>query len=144
LIELRIGRPTFLSQFVCPPFSGGRLRKHAGRGAQFGRGLLCLQREVHFIEHSQWLADLDTRSNFDKPLGNLSSNAEAEVALDPRTDDAHEASVADLGLVADRGHQDGAPRGRWLGSHWVAGSEHKRRDKSQYFDKFGENGLMGH
>jgi hypothetical protein len=101
-----------------------------------------LQREVHLVEHSQRLARLDTRSDFDKPSRNLSGNAEAQVALDPRTNRAHEVSVADLSLVMDRRHKDGANRSRWLGGHRVACRKHERRYESQHFDKLGENALV--
>src|SRR5262249_21835653 len=96
-----IGRPAFLPQFPGARFSSARLRKHPGRSAQFGSGLLGLQRQIDLIERRQRLARLDPRSDLDQTFGDLAGDPEAEIALDPRTNRTHEASVADLSLGKD-------------------------------------------
>src|SRR5262249_43302874 len=111
LIELRIGRPALLAQFPGACFSSARLRKHPGRSAQFGSGLLGLQRQIDLIERRQQVARLDPRSDLDQTFGDLAGDPEAEVALDPRANGSYEASVADLGLIMDRGDQDRTDRG---------------------------------
>src|SRR5262249_2473298 len=110
LIELRIGRPALLAQFPGARFCSARLRKHPGRSAQFGSGLLGLQRQIDLIERRQRLARLDPRSDLAQTVGDLAGDPEAEIAFDPRADGSYKAPLADLWLVTGRGDQDRTDR----------------------------------
>ena len=68
LVQLRVGRPAFLPQVFGAGFSGTRLGKNAGRGAEFGRGLLRLQIEIDLVERRERLSGSDDGADLDQTL----------------------------------------------------------------------------
>ena len=112
LIELRVGGPALGAQILGALFGGGGLRQHAGRGAQFGLGLLGLQFQIDFIEGRERLADIDGLADLDQALGDLAGDPKAHVGLDPRLDGADKAALRRLRLVMHGCDQNRARRGR--------------------------------
>ncbi len=112
-----------IAQLPGADLGGAGLRQHAGRGAEFGLGLLGLQLQVDFIEGRERLADIDGLADLDQTFGDLAGDPEAHVGLDPRTDGADEAALRRLGFIMRGGDQNRSRRLGLLGDRIVAAGQ---------------------
>ncbi len=85
--------PALAPELVDAPILGLGLGQRSRRRGELRLRLLELQGEIGRIEPRQRLARAHAFARLDKPLRDLAWHAEAEIALDPRTDDADEGAA---------------------------------------------------
>ena len=126
---MRVGGPALGAQILGALFGGGGLRQHAGRGAEFGLGLLGLQLQIDFIEGGERLADIDGLADFHQSLGNLARDPKAHVGFDPRANGADETALGGLRLIMHGGDQNRPTGGSFFGHCFVAAGQRNHRQR---------------
>ena len=131
LVELGVGRPTFLPEFLGARFSGARLPEHAGRGAQFRLRLLGLQFEVDLVEGRERLAGNHEGADLNEALRHLSADTETQIAFDARANGADKSAIAGRCDVVDAGDQHRPDGGGMLRRNLVTARERQRQRPSR-------------
>jgi hypothetical protein len=123
---LGVGRPPLLPELLGARFGSACLCEHAGRGIEFGVGLVGLQLEIDLVERRQRLPGVDHCADLDEAFRYLPRDPEAQLAFGPGADGPDESAIASLGLIMDAGDQDRPYRRGMLRCDLVAACERKR------------------
>jgi hypothetical protein len=104
-------------------FGGTRLRKHAGRRAEFRVGLLSLQLEIDFVERGKRLPGVDHGTDLYEALGYLPADPETHIGFDPRANGPDKAPLERLSFVVNASYQHWPDRDCTLRCNVVAAAE---------------------